>query len=194
MLNVYSFPPPKVSRPVRNTRALPALSPVQSETRRNPVDEVFSHDAFWNILERECERRAQFGGCLSLILLRWERTSDNHHSAVAGYIFQALRTLNLRRTSDYYAIYDQGIAVLMPETRASGACVLAQRLVRALRGVYKENRSIKVFAGIASIPLHGTTAPEAIRAAEAAVAEAMRRNQRTVLCSHVFHRSNAVSV
>ncbi|MEV8513225.1 diguanylate cyclase [Dactylosporangium sp. NPDC051484] len=137
-------------------------------------------------LRREIERASRFGRALAVLVLdldHFKEVNDTHgHPAGDAVLAEVARRLRAEIREVDFAFRQGGeeFVVLLPETDASGAAVLAERLGTAVRrasvlavsssaGQPPRRIPITVSIGIAVFPHHGTTGQAVLEAADDAL-------------------------
>jgi diguanylate cyclase (GGDEF)-like protein len=137
-------------------------------------------------LRREVERASRFGRALSVLALdldHFKEVNDTYgHAAGDAVLAEFARRLRAEIREVDFAFRQGGeeFVVLLPETDASGAAVLAERLGTAVRrtpvivvsstgGQPPRRIPVTVSIGIAVFPYHGTTGAAVLEAADDAL-------------------------
>ncbi|MER7007418.1 sensor domain-containing diguanylate cyclase, partial [Dactylosporangium sp. NPDC000555] len=137
-------------------------------------------------LRREVERASRFGRALAVLVLdldHFKDVNDTHgHAAGDAVLAEFARRLRAEIREVDFAFRQGGeeFVVLLPETDAGGAAVLAERLGAAVRrtpvlavsstaGQPPRRIPVTVSIGIAVFPHHGTTGPAVLEAADDAL-------------------------
>jgi diguanylate cyclase (GGDEF)-like protein len=137
--------------------------------------------AFMSILDREIERRRRFAQPVGLVMIDlddFKRVNDTYGhqqgDEVLAHVAWVLRDAS--RDLDTVARYGgEELAVVLPQTDASGAAQLAERMRQAIEGVHIPrvggSGAIEVTAsfGVASVPENADDRNELIAAADAAL-------------------------
>jgi diguanylate cyclase (GGDEF)-like protein len=137
--------------------------------------------AFTSVLDREIGRRRRFDHPVGLVMIDlddFKRVNDTYGhqqgDEVLAHVASELRDAS--RDLDTVARYGgEELAVVRPQTDASGAAQLAERMRRAIEGLHiprvGESSTIEVTAsfGVASVPENGLDRNELIAAADAAL-------------------------
>jgi diguanylate cyclase (GGDEF)-like protein len=106
----------------------------------DPLTGLWNYRYLTESMRREVERASRFGHTLAVLALdldRFKEVNDAHgHPAGDGVLVEFARRLS-RETREVDLVFRQGgeeFVALLPETDATGAAVLAQRLGAAVRG------------------------------------------------------------
>jgi diguanylate cyclase (GGDEF)-like protein len=129
---------------------------------------------------KEIERAARFHRPLALLLLdldKFKNVNDayGHQRGDSVLIELATRVSGEIREVDTFARYGgEEFVLVLPETDASGAAKAAERVCEVVRRRQfghqgEEPLTVTVSVGVAVFPGHGTTAPDLVRAADAAL-------------------------
>lgn len=122
-------------------------------------------------LSEEIERSRRYNRSLSLVLLEaddWSTVVKERGGDGGDEVLQAVgRTLSttLRKVDKMVRHADSRFALILPETKAEGAQILAQRLCRALA----EETGIRFRAGVAEFPRDAVSRDELLEEANAAL-------------------------
>lgn len=138
-----------------------------------------NYRAFQRQLAREVERAQRFGRPLGLLLLDldfFKAVNDTHGHQVgdAVLIELAQRVQAEVRDVDLVARYGgEELVVVLPETDATGAGLLAERICAVVRAMPFDadgvQLTVTVSVGAAALPEHATTAADLLRAADEAM-------------------------
>lgn len=151
---------------------------------RRPETGMFTYPAFLYFLEQEYFRGYRSGSPLSVMVMEMRVVSGPPHLSrepldVPAVAEVVRRISRLKRHIDLLAHYDQyDYAMLLPNTKTSGANIFAQRVARAIwssplaYGVDSANLSLAF--GVACIPDDCLDLGVLLAAAEAAKAQALR--------------------
>ena len=137
--------------------------------------------AFTSVLDREIERRQRFEHPVGLVMIDlddFKRVNDTYGhqqgDEVLAHVAWVLRDAS--RDLDTVARYGgEEMAVVLPQTDATGAAKLAERMRQAVEGLHiprvGSGGTIEVTAsfGVASVPENGADRTELIAAADAAL-------------------------
>jgi two-component system, cell cycle response regulator len=158
------------------------------ETRRqsmtDPLTGVGNFRQLTIVLGREVERALRFHRPLSVLMLdldHFKRVNDSRGHAFGDAVLRefAARLHGCLREVDMVARYGgEEFAVILPETGAEGAAIVADRVLSAIRDepffALGQRLRITVSIGAASFPDHGNSAAEVMRSADAALYAAKR--------------------
>jgi diguanylate cyclase (GGDEF)-like protein len=127
-------------------------------------------------LAREVERATRFDRPLALLLLdldHFTRVNDTYGHTVGDAVLRELsrRVAACVREVDTVARYGgEEFVVITPETDTEGALHLASRICEAIREapfiVGEDTVDVTVSIGVASLPGHGTSSGDLVRAAD----------------------------
>ncbi|MDX6225675.1 MAG: hypothetical protein QOE64_2051, partial [Frankiales bacterium] len=138
-----------------------------------------NYRAFQRQLAREVDRALRFQRPLALLLLdidNFKQVNDGYGHQVGDEVLVELgrRLQHEVRDVDSVARYGgEELVVVLPETDSEGAALLAARVHEAIRGtpfaVGATTLAVTVSIGVSSLPDHGSTPAELIRAADEAM-------------------------
>lgn len=138
-----------------------------------------NYRAFQRQLAREVERALRFSRPLGLLLLDldwFKAVNDTHgHQVGDGVLIELARRVQAEvRDVDLVARYGgEELVIVLPETDATGAGLLAARVCEVVRTAPFEvdgvRISVTVSIGAAALPEHATTASDLLRAADEAM-------------------------
>jgi len=157
----------------------------------DPLTGLLNYRSLTESLRREVERASRFGhtlGVLALDLDRFKTVNDSYgHLAGDAVLAECARRIRgaVREVDLTFRRSGEEFVVLLPETDAAGAAVVAERLRRAVRstpvlvttGLRRPQAavpadipvSVTVSIGIAVYPDHGDTGPRVLAAADSAL-------------------------
>lgn len=157
----------------------------------DPLTGLLNYRSLTESLRREVERANRFGhtlGVLALDLDRFKTVNDSYgHLAGDAVLAECARRIRgaVREVDLTFRRSGEEFVVLLPETDAAGAAVVAERLRRAVRstpvlvpaGLRRSQAavpadipvSVTVSIGIAVYPDHGDTGPRVLAAADNAL-------------------------
>lgn len=157
----------------------------------DPLTGLLNYRSLTESLRREVERANRFGhtlGVLALDLDRFKTVNDSYgHLAGDAVLAECARRIRgaVREVDLTFRRSGEEFVVLLPETDAAGAAVVAERLRRAVRstpvlvttGLRRPQAtvpaeipvSVTVSIGIAVYPDHGDTGPRVLAAADSAL-------------------------
>lgn len=156
---------------------------------RDSLTGLGNHRAFQEAVARMVEGARRYGTAFSLVLIdidEFKRVNDTKGHATGDLLLGEVGALidsTMRHTDAAFRIGGDEFAILLPHTDASGAVVLARRLLaRGLEdrtaGLYRW--PISFSAGVTSCPEFGTTRLELTAQADAALYRG-KRTGRTVV-------------
>ena len=149
-------------------------------SRCDPLTGLGNRRAFREQLETEVERAHRYGRAFSLLVLdcdKFKRVNDTLGHQAGDRVLERIGEMlqrNRRLEDGTYRIGGDEFAVLLPETGAAGATVLAERVRRAIEraslGISRD-RPLTASLGLASLGEHGTTGDELFEHADGALYE-----------------------
>lgn len=160
---------------------------VHEETQRlsltDPLTGLWNYRYLRQSLRREVERATRFGRMLSVLALdldRFKDVNDTHgHAAGDGVLVEFARRIRgeIREVDLAFRLGGEEFVVLLPETDATGATIVAERLGAAVRdtpiavgGLAAPTQvPVTVSIGVAVHPHHGGTGQEVLNAADEAL-------------------------
>lgn len=160
-------------------------------SRRDPLTEIGNRRAFEEELERELGRARRYAHPLSVVLVDVDNLKEindgwGHHGG-DGVLRQLAGILaaGLRESDRAFRIGGDEFALVLPETSAAQAAVLADRLrlasARASFGV--PGLRVSISAGISSFPAHADATEALVRLADAALYETKDGGRNAVAVS-----------
>ena len=167
------------------------------------LDETAQTDALTGLLNRrgfqrsfelEVERACRHGNPLSILVgdLDQFKTLNDCSGHQAGDFalrrFSALLRAAGRRIDTVARVGGEEFALLLPDTTAEGACSTAERVRRDVAGAFADEPvTLTVSFGIATMPDHGRTVEELLRAADQALyaAKELGRNRSVIYTPEV---------
>jgi diguanylate cyclase (GGDEF)-like protein len=163
----------------------------------DPVTNLANHRHFQDRLRIEVDRAIRYGAPVSLVMVdidHFKRFNDQFGHPAGDEILRLVgsRLTVLLRGHDLVARYGgEEFAIILPETAIDGAYVVCERMRAnfaqdAFPGPEGNAAHLTISCGVASLPMHGTTAPELIAKADQMLYQAKRqgRNQ-TVAAPHL---------
>ncbi|NYT96685.1 diguanylate cyclase [Salinispora sp. H7-4] len=160
---------------------------VHEETQRlsltDPLTGLWNYRYLRQSLRREVERATRFGRMLSVLALdldRFKHVNDTHgHAAGDRVLVEFARRIRgeIREVDLAFRLGGEEFVVLLPETDATGATIVAERLGAAVRdtpiavgGLAAPTQvAVTVSIGVAVHPHHGGTGQEVLNAADKAL-------------------------
>jgi len=145
------------------------------------LTKVYNHRYFYNRIEEEAERSRRYGTNFSLLMIDvdyFKRFNDKYgHRAGDNALYSVARVLKAgTRTIDVVCRYGgEEFAIVLPETDASSAKVVAERIRRAVQDTYfpvSEDQPpvhVTVSIGISTCPRDTTDVNEMIEMADKAL-------------------------
>ena len=165
---------------------------VQRQARTDELTGLANVRAFASIVERELERSRRFDTPLALVMVDiddFKEVNDTYgHQQGDEVLAQVAGVLrNLSRELDAPARYGgEELAVVLPQTDAAGAELLAQRMREAVEALQvsriggRGTLSVTASFGVASVPESARDRGELIAAADAALYRAKRAGKNRV--------------
>jgi len=142
---------------------------LEKRSLRDPETQAYTRAYFEDSVRNEIQKANRFSHRFCLLRIEVEAESDRETSSleVARTVAGALRT------TDVLASEDEGVfSVLLPQTDALGAGILAERIRRGLSCFRGDGPSMGVRTACASYPVDGTQLEVLISALETRIAEA----------------------
>ena len=165
---------------------------VERQARTDELTGLANVRAFASIVERELERSRRFDTPLALVMVDiddFKEVNDTYgHQQGDEVLAQVAGVLrNLSRALDAPARYGgEELAVVLPQTDAAGAELLAQRMREAVEALQvsrmggRGTLSVTASFGVASVPESARDRSELIAAADAALYRAKRAGKNRV--------------
>lgn len=162
-------------------------------SRRDPLTDIGNRRAFEEELERELARARRYGHPLSVVLVDLDnlkeindgwghQTGDCVLRRIAGIL-----AAGLREGDHAFRIGGDEFALVLPETQAAAAAILADRLrltaARTSFGI--QDMRVSISAGISSFPAHADAAETLIRLADRALYETKAGGRNAVAVSRL---------
>lgn len=142
-------------------------------------------------LDREVGASHRYGRPLGFAMIDVDRFKDyndalGHQAAdVALQTIARILAASVRGSDTVYRYGGEEIAVVMRETDLESACLLGERLREAVEHHFAapgQPRPVTISVGVASMPVHATSLPSLVGAADQALYDAKRRGRnRTVV-------------
>jgi diguanylate cyclase (GGDEF)-like protein len=161
---------------------------IRRQSVTDPLTGVGNFRLLTTTLSREVERASRFGHRLSVMMLdldHFKQVNDSLGHAFGDVVLRefAQRLTSCLRELDTVARYGgEEFAVVLPETDEKGGAAVADRILAAVRAEPFRSgaleRAVTVSIGVATYPVHGTSASEVMRRADAALYEAKRVRNR----------------
>lgn len=180
----------QLEKQIREIEALQAS--LREQALRDPLTQLYNRRFLNETLEHEFHRAKRLSQPLSIILFdidHFKSINDTYgHTLGDNYLVLLSNSLQLHtRKSDIVCRYGgEEFLLLLPETNASAAAQLAEKLRRLFADLFQvfEGNEIKttISSGVASYPEHGTNQSELINKADQAlyVSKHRGRNQVTI--------------
>ena len=171
---------------------------LRAASRTNDLTELQNRRGFDEHCEIEADRTRRTQSPVSLLILdvdSFKQINDRHghdagDDALCG-IAQALRAT--LRTIDVPARFGgDEFAVILPETDAQGALVVAERIREAVEATFADWKTpVTTSIGVATMPEHAATSADLMRAADRALyaAKASGRN-----CARLYESADALAL
>lgn len=153
----------------------------------DPLTEAKNRRAWNEKLAEEWSRATRYGTPLSLVLLdvdKFKLYNDSFgHQAGDGVLRMVAQTAqNAIRVTDFLARYGgEEFALVLPNTDAEGALVLAERLRSAIEGAPWQERPVTASFGIATLDGDMKSSDDLTRAADEALYGAKERGRNRVV-------------
>ncbi|MDH7480497.1 MAG: diguanylate cyclase [Armatimonadota bacterium] len=154
------------------------------------LTDLYNHRYFQERLGKELSRAERYGRPLSIIMLdidHFKALNDTHGHPFGDVVLQEVAKLLVSSVRDIDVVSRYGgeeFAIILPESQASEAVAVAERLRSAVRRhcfIGKDGQSIPVTIslGVAQYPIHSTEREGLIMAADLAMyqAKSMGRNR-----------------
>ena len=159
---------------------------------RDPDTGMFTYPAFLYFLEQEYFRAYRSANPISVVvfqmLVQSTRIDGTHEPLAHEALSAAVRKISrVKRHVDLLAHYESGdFALLLPNTKSSGAQIFVQRIVKALQteplvANKVDASNLRLAFGVASIPEDFLELSHVLSAAEVAKREAMYGDSSVIL-------------
>lgn len=154
---------------------LEANNQLEALATHDPLTGVKNRRAFNEKLAEEWSRATRYGTPLSLVLMdvdKFKSYNDTFgHPAGDEVLKKVARTLMAAvRTTDFFARYGgEEFVLILPNTDADGAMILAERLRQKIEGAAWKERPVTASMGIASITPDIKNPPDLTQAADNAL-------------------------
>lgn len=165
---------------------LAANGKLESLATHDGLTEAKNRRAFNEKLAEEWSRAVRYGTPLSLVMFdvdKFKSYNDTYgHQAGDGVLKLLARTvMGLARGTDFFARYGgEEFALILPNTDAEGALILAERLrERVERAAWKE-RAVTASFGVSSIEENMTCGEDLVEAADGALYTSKERGRNRV--------------
>ncbi|MFZ2112224.1 MAG: diguanylate cyclase [Solirubrobacteraceae bacterium] len=152
------------------------ISKLYDAARTDPLTSLSNRRGFRELLDLELER-ARRGKTEMTVLVgdldRFKEVNDRSGRQVGDAALQRVARLldeGKRQVDSAARIGGEEFALILPDSGADGAFVLAERLRSALAGEFAEDSvAVTISFGLATYPEHGETAASLLRAADEAL-------------------------
>jgi diguanylate cyclase (GGDEF)-like protein/putative nucleotidyltransferase with HDIG domain len=152
------------------------ISKLYDAARTDPLTSLSNRRGFRELLDLELER-ARRGETEMAVLVgdldRFKEVNDRSGHQVGDAALQRVARLldeGKRQVDSAARIGGEEFALILPDSGADGAFVLAERLRSALAGEFAEDSvAVTISFGLATYPEHGETAASLLRAADEAL-------------------------
>jgi diguanylate cyclase (GGDEF)-like protein len=155
---------------------------------RDPLTGLYNRRFFYEAVEKDVQRQRRYGSSAALVLLDiddFKGINDRHGHATGDEVLCRVATTveGLIRPSDSFArLGGEEFGLLLPETEALDALLVAERIRTALsRREVLPGVKVRVSAGISSCPADGETMAELEKRADQALYWAKRNGKN--LCA-----------
>jgi diguanylate cyclase (GGDEF)-like protein len=170
-------------------RVADLLANLTDAVRRDPLTDLLNRRGFEEAFDLELERCRRNDSALSLVVADIDRFKALNDSLGHGAGDAALRQVGelvrkaKRRFDSAARVGGEEFAIVVPDTDEHGAYMLAERMRTSIE---RETR-LTISFGVASSPLHGTTADALLQAADQALYAAKRlgRNRSVISSAEV---------
>ncbi len=165
-----------------------ANAELQEDSLTDKLTRVGNRAAFDQRLAEEISRSTRYGSPLSLLLIdvdRFKNFNDSFGHQAGDAALQAVaNALRCTRPSDFLARYGgEEFAVLLPTTGYEGACILAERMRKAVAAATVEGRQVTVSIGASTLALDGSDGSLLVAAADKALYAAKQAGRNRVVHS-----------
>jgi diguanylate cyclase (GGDEF)-like protein len=160
-------------------------------SRFDPLTGLYNRNYFFSVMDRELHRAARSGNSFAVLMLDLDDlkpVNDTFGHLQGDDLLRSVTALVQRdvRITDVAARYGgDEFVVLLPDTDARGAMVVAEKLRSDVAGLHVAvgSRTIRVTSsiGLVSYPDDGSTIDGLINAVDAAMYEAKRRGKNQVM-------------
>ena len=151
---------------------------------------LFNHGHFQETLEHEVRRGERYGAGFSLLMMdldHFKRVNDRFGHPRGDHVLRRVAAIldDSTREADFVARYGgEEFAILLPETSADDARLLADRIRTQVRDIVVEDGDefrVSASIGVADFPVCGLDAKSILGAADTALLWAKRRGRNCVL-------------
>lgn len=179
----------------RNRSLVEANRLLEDQVARDSLTGLFNHRMFHEMVEREFRRAMRNQTSLSLIMLdvdHFKQYNDAFGHPAGDQVLQALATILVRaiRSSDIAArCGGEEFGVLLPDTGATEACLVAERLRHQILKQAWAHRPVTASFGVTTLTLGVSSARELIRAADQALYAAKRAGRNRIVHSRNLQKA-----
>ncbi|MBI4978891.1 MAG: diguanylate cyclase [Spirochaetes bacterium] len=142
----------------------------------DPLTELYNRRYIEEYLPKEINRSSRHGLNFCVLFMDiddFKSVNDTHGHHVGDDVLRAIGSIISAaiRVEDVGGRYGgEEFLVIMPETEIEGAKIFANRLLEKIRAhAFPHNMTVTVSGGIASFPMHGSTAKEILEKADKAL-------------------------
>jgi diguanylate cyclase (GGDEF)-like protein/putative nucleotidyltransferase with HDIG domain len=166
--------------------------------RTDPLTKLSNRRGFRELLDLELERARRAEGPMTVLVGdvdHFKEVNDRSGHDVGDVALQRVARLlerGKRQIDGAARVGGEEFALILPDTDAQGAFVIAERLRSDLRDDFSSDTvPITISFGVATYPRHGQTAASLLRAADEALYAAKKSGRnRTVLHSQLLREQN----
>ncbi|MCS6777413.1 MAG: diguanylate cyclase [Chthonomonadaceae bacterium] len=171
----------------RNRSLVEANRLLEDRVARDSLTGLFNHRMFHEMVEREFQRAMRGQIALSLIMLdvdHFKQYNDTFGHPAGDQVLQKLAAILVQaiRSSDVAArCGGEEFGILLPDTGATEACLVAERLRHQILKQAWSHRPITASFGAATLTLEVGSAQELIRMADQALYTAKRAGRNRIV-------------
>ena len=169
---------------------------------KDGLTKLYIYRHFYALLETEIQRSLRYQRNMSLLMMDidfFKNINDSYGHLLGDQILREISSVinSTIRKIDVAARYGgEEFAIILPETSAKSARVIAERLRKNIENMRLEiseeiTLQTTVSIGISEFPLHGETAKDIINCADIALYEA-KRNGRN--CTYQYDNGSCIKV
>jgi two-component system cell cycle response regulator len=155
------------------------------------LTKLYNHRYFQEFFRDELSRHARYKRSISIIISdidHFKRFNDEYGHQAGDFVLAEVAKIfrsNIRKKIDLAARYGgEEFVIVLPETNASGALKLADRVRRVIAEhnfVFKDDTiKVTISCGVANYPIHEEDPDRLIKAADAALYEAKNTGRNKV--------------
>ncbi len=150
---------------------------LERRSLRDPDTRAYTHAYFDDVVRNEIQKAHRFSHRFSILRVEIENVAGEDPDAigVAGQIAGALRTTDLLASTE-----DGAYLVLLPQTDALGAGILAQRIRKALASMDEGGHGPAARCASATFPVDGSQLEKLVRVLD----ERVDQSRRSLLVTH----------